>query len=189
MNYNNEKLKTTGESIQYLNSIIFGMSSTNGVIPKAYNSPYAIQSRLEALEDQGVPLVILDEVQQALLDLNAAVDNLETDVALLILQTKDSGWQPVPDPIAGMDSTFLFIRRIGRIVNIQGYAFVGVGLPANALLFTLPVGYVPQEGLSTVGHYGQDEVTLNLTSTGVYIRDAILGGDDLYLDFTYMTEA
>lgn len=193
MNYNNEKLKTTGESIQYLNSIILGLSDTNGVIPKAYDSPYTIQARLAALEEQGVPLVILDEVQQALVDLNAAVDNLETDIALAILQTQDSGWMAVSGVgphIASASS--LFIRRIGKTVNIMGFAYITTPSPLvyYDTIFVLPPGFRPKANFFAQVEYEGSFKSVYITTDGRVRWNETGPGDgdnDITFDIMFMT--
>lgn len=155
MNYNNERIKTTGESIQYLNAIILGLSSTNGVIPKAYNSAYTIQERLTSLEEKGVPAALLDEVNQALEDLDNAVNDLESQVESILFRIEDTGWSAAPDIGPNVvDTSDLFIRKIGNIVNIMGWADVEP-LDSDKLLFTLPVNFRPKQDIfDQVEHEG-----------------------------------
>lgn len=165
MNYNNERLKTTGESIQYLNAIILGLSSTNGVIPKAYNSAYTIQERLTSLEEKGVPAAFLNEVNRALDDLDNAVNDLESQVESILFRIEDTGWVAASNIGPNVIDSNMFIRKIGNTVNIIGWADIEI-LDNNHILFTLPVNFRPKRDIFDQVEYEGETRPIRIKTNG-----------------------
>ncbi len=154
ININN--IKTIPQSIDYLNSVILGMSETNQVIPKAYTSVFPIQERLDDLEEKS------NELEEKSNDTLADISELHGIIEELVTATEDTGWIKLTVDNASIDqSTYnVFIRKIGKVVTITGH-FITSGTmnpyPSTNLVVSFPAGkYTAKIGSSTnrlVGYY------------------------------------
>ena len=132
----NKKIKTAPESIHYLNEVVLGMSSSNGVIAKDYTSAFPVQKRLDDLEEKS---------NDTLVD----ISTLNGIVEELLMATEDTGWQPLEmtNASVNMSTTNMFIRKVGNVVALAGIIhFSSAYSPYSApgsWLARLPLAYRP----------------------------------------------
>jgi hypothetical protein len=125
----NKKIKTAPESIHYLNEVVLGMSSSNGVIAKDYTGTKPLQDRVSDLETYGVPVELINEINTTVSQLEAIVEQYLDD---------PTGWvelTTIPNPDGS-----LYIKRIGKIINIQGHFTIE---NYSLIITTLPAEFVP----------------------------------------------
>lgn len=185
---NTLNIKTVPEAVDYLNKIILGMSTTNGLVPKAYNSIYAIQERLRSLEVNGVTLANesdlqaqIDQIVESVQDLSEYADTIYQETQNLwdyvTDNLADSGWIQLPRPTGTQFSEHdMFIRRIGDTVNIVGYFECGTSIPT--VITTVPVDMRPEVAdvaVTFINYYGEPMIPAALyTYNG--ILQAPIGG-------------
>ena len=173
----NNKIKTTSEAIHYLNEVVLGMSASNGVIVKDYTGSKPLQDRVSDLETYGVPVELISEI-------NATVSQLE---AILEQYLDDpTGWTQLTtilDP-AGQ----LYIKRIGEIVNIQGFFEL---INAGLIITTLPAQFIPTRDINIEvldANTPKIYSAIIYTATGNIVLDESLvnGGEKHYINATYL---
>ena len=173
----NNKIKTTAEAIHYLNEVVLGMSASNGVIVKDYTGSKPLQDRVSDLETYGVPVELISEINATVSQLEAIVEQYLDD---------PTGWTQLTT-IPDFDGGTLYIKRIGEIVNIQGYFNTEI---AGLIITTLPTEFIPNRD-STINVNVPTEPSLNSATidsqTGNIILDAEVSlGHDCYINATYM---
>lgn len=172
ININN--IKTIPQSIDHLNRVILGMSETNQVIPKAYNSALPVQERLDGLEDRMAQEE--EKSNDALTDI-AVLNGIAEE---LLIATEDTGWQPltITNESVSTDPTkaAMFIRKIGNVVSIIGrFEFISTYIqhPPLGYLAQLPPEYRPfRDTQSVVVTYIQgteSEAQLKINSENGYL--------------------
>lgn len=172
----NNKIKTTAEAIYYLNEVVLGMSASNGVIVKDYTGSKPLQDRVSDLETYGVPVELISEINATVSQLEAIVEQYLDD---------PTGWTQLTtilDP-----NGELYIKRIGEIVNIQGYFETTI---AGVIITTLPSEFIPSRAVTINVNMPNSKMLMSATidsQTGNIILDDSLGGvEDCYINATYM---
>lgn len=172
----NKSIKTTGESIDYLNKVVLGVSPTNGVIVKDYVGVKSLQDRVYDLENYGVNVDILNDINDQLNALTSIVAQWLDD---------PTGWVELTSILGDGN---LFVKRIGEIVSIQGYfEYLNVGL----IITTLPAQFIPTRDINIeVLDITTPKIYFAMiySSTGNIVLDEALvsGNENHYINVTYV---
>ena len=173
----NNKIKTTAEAIHYLNEVVLGMSASNGVIVKDYTGSKPLQDRVSDLETYGVPVELINEINATVSQLEAIVEQYLDD---------STGWTKLT-VIIDANGGELYIKRIGEIVNIQGYFYVST---PDDIFTTLPTEFIPNRNITINVNMPLEQIVTSATivsQTGNIILDDQVDQDsDCYINATYM---
>ena len=173
----NNKIKTTAEAIHYLNEVVLGMSASNGVIVKDYTGSKSLQDRVSDLETYGVPVELISEINATVSQLEAIVEQYLDD---------PTGWTKLTT-ILDPDGE-LYIKRIGEIVNIQGYFDL---INAGIIITTLPAQFIPTREINievldddNSKIYG---AVISPVTGNIVLNENLVSGSALhYINATYM---
>lgn len=173
----NNKIKTTAEAIHYLNEVVLGMSASNGVIVKDYTGSKPLQDRVSDLETYGVPEELISEINATVSQLEAIVEQYLDD---------PTGWTQLTT-ILDPDGK-LYIKRIGEIVNIQGY-FEQTTI-ADKIITTLPTEFIPSRDVTINVNLPDDQAlysaTIHSQTGNIILDDTVSQQNVCYINATYM---